>query len=157
MAKNNDDAITASLRIISYRPRSEGELRKKLLEKGFDDAVISPAIEQLTRGGYIDDEKYAVAMAESRTRNKGWGPAKIAADLANRSIDRAVIKRTVEPLGAIEEETARAALGRWARKNGLRPPLKGKSFQRAARHLKARGFSFGAIMKVIEGFSLTDE
>lgn len=152
MVAQDEDAITASLRLISYRPRSESELRKRLLEKGFGAADISAAVEHLAGSGYIDDERYAASLAESRTRNKGWGPARIAADLARRGISRETIARAVAPASTAEEETARAALERWARKAGALPPLKDRLYDKAARHLKARGFSIGVIMKVIKGF-----
>lgn len=155
--RRGEDAITASLRIISYRPRSEAELRKKLLEKGFDAADISDAVDYLAGAGYIDDDKYAAALAESRTRNKGWGPAKIAADLARKGISKDAIARAIEPLGPGEEETAASALSKWARKNGVTPPLKDRLYEKAARHLKARGFSTGVIIRVIKGFSAPDE
>ena len=157
MERQGDDAITEALRIISYRSRSESELRTRLLEKGFEPADISVAVEYLAAKGYIDDEKYAAALAESRTRNKGWGPAKIAADLARKGIGKETIASALAPLSMVEEATARAALEKWARKSGARPPLKDKLYERAARHLKARGFSTGVIMKVIRGFCPTDE
>src|SRR4030065_224759 len=102
MDRRNDDAITASLRIISYRPRSESELKKKLLEKGFDPADISVAVEYLAGSGYIDDERYAMDLSQSRTRNKGWGPAKIAADLARKGIPQETIASALAPLSMVE-------------------------------------------------------
>lgn len=155
MDRRNDDAITASLRIISYRPRSESELRGKLMEKGFEPADISVAIEYLAGSGYIDDERYAMDLSQSRTRNKGWGPSKIAADLARRGICKEAIAKALLPLATAEEETARAALEKWARKTGARPPLKDSLYEKAARHLKARGFHTGVIIKVIKGFRPT--
>jgi len=157
MARKDEDAITASLRIISYRPRSESELRGKLIEKGFGDADIAAAVEYLTGAGYIDDEKYANDLSQSRVRNKGWGPAKIAADLARKGVPREAAAKALAPVVAIEEETARAALEKWARKRGSSPPLGDVAREKAARHLKARGFSFGVIIKAIKGFRPGDE
>ena len=157
MERQEDDAIAAALRIISYRSRSGSELRARLLEKGFEPADISVAVEYLAGSGYIDDEKYAMDLSQSRTRNKGWGPAKIAADLARKGIGKETIASALAPLSMVEEATAKAALEKWARKCGARPPLKDKLYERAARHLKARGFSTGVIIKVIHGFCPTDE
>jgi len=156
MATGGDDAITASLRIISYRPRSVRELTEKLKEKGFAPGDIVAAIEHLTELGYLDDDRYAASLAESRTRNKGWGPAKIAADLARRGLGKEAIERAIAPLGPLEQDTARTALEKWGRKSGAVPPLKGKSYEKAARHLKARGFSAPVIMAAIKGYGLDD-
>ncbi|MDP2690465.1 MAG: regulatory protein RecX [Deltaproteobacteria bacterium] len=157
MAEKNGDAITAALRLLSYRPRSERELGERLAEKGFSEEETASALGYLTGAGYIDDKRFAVSLAESRVRNKGWGPAKIAADLAKKGISRETIKTALADIAPAEEDAARAALAKWARKNEAAAPIAGKVFERAFRHLKARGFGPAVIMKVLGSTGAVDE
>lgn len=157
MAEKNVDALTAALRLLSYRPRSERELGERLRQKGFSEEETASALGYLTGAGYIDDKRFAVSLAESRVRNKGWGPAKIAADLAKKGISRETIKTALADIAPAEEDAARAALAKWGRKNGAAAPIAGKVFERAFRHLKARGFGPAVIMKVLGSTGAVDE
>ncbi|MFQ5735748.1 MAG: regulatory protein RecX [Thermodesulfobacteriota bacterium] len=143
------DVIDAALRLLSYRPRSAHELTRRLADKGFEAPEIKGAVGYLTDAGYLDDERYAASLADSRVRNKGWGPSKISADLAAKGIPKEIIKKTMARIGPAEEGTARAAFARWARRNRVVDRPEGKVFEKVFRHLKARGFCTSAIMKAL--------
>ncbi|HBG45499.1 MAG TPA: hypothetical protein DDW94_00755 [Deltaproteobacteria bacterium] len=151
--KNGISAKGAAMRLLSIRPRSVREMETKLKEK-FDTDEAGEAVQYLIELGYLDDEKFARGLAESRARHKAWGPARIARELSLKGIEEGIIKLVLIE-SAPEEEGANDALKRWLKRNSS---VKGpKARERAFRHLLARGFSTGAIMKVLGGLSVDDE
>lgn len=150
MSKKPTDALGAALRLISYRERTTSELSGRLEDKGYTATEIADAIERLHTLGYLDDGRFARMLADSRIRNKHWGPARIRADLVRKGVPSEI---TGEVISAIdpdsESETAAAALARWLKRNNAAPPLDQKSFARAYRHLSALGFSAAAVMRTL--------
>lgn len=143
----NKDALGAAMRLLAVRQRSVFELTGKLREKGFEEPDVSSAIDRLLKAGYLDDAEFARSLARSRARNKAWGPAKIAHDLATRGIARETVKEAVALACPAEEELASAALQRWRRTHR---GLSGRQEkEKAFRHLSSRGFSPSAIWKAI--------
>lgn len=150
--KPRGDALTAALRLLSYRERSVSELAGRLRDKGFGDDDISEAVDRLGELGYLDDERYARGLVDSRIRNKHWGPAKITADLYKRGVPGDVARRVMAGIDrATEEETASRAMARWLKKNALARPLDRKSWERACRYLSSLGFSSGVVRDTAGG------
>jgi regulatory protein len=144
------DPLKTAFNLLSYRPRSVHEMRLKLESKGFVSVEVSSTIERLIRTDYLNDEKFAELLAESKTRNKLWGRRKIASELNRRGLSKTVIEDTLQRIDtSAEAETARSALKRWSRRTGLSAPLGKKEVQKAYRHLKARGFSTSMIMPLL--------
>lgn len=142
------EAVQAAFKLLSVRQRSVRELEKKLLQKGFEAAGVEGAVEYLLQAGLLDDERFARSLAESRSRHKAWGPARIARDLASRGIDESIIKSALAGC-APEEDSAIEACRRWLKRNSReRGP---RAREKAFRHLKARGFSTAAVMKALGG------
>jgi regulatory protein len=129
-------------------------MRLKLEAKGFEE--VSSTIERLVRADYLNDEKFATLLVESRVRSKLWGRRKIASELKRRGLSSAVIDGSLKMIDTrAEAETAGNALKRWSRRTGLSAPLDKKGVQKAYRHLKARGFSTSIIMPLLR--SMEDE
>src|SRR5574340_1235861 len=60
-------AYQQALRFISYRPRSEMEIRKKLVEKGTDEKVIEVVSTRLKNAELMGDEQFARTWVENRS------------------------------------------------------------------------------------------
>lgn len=56
----------AAIRFLGYRPRSESELRGRLLRRGFGLNVIDPVIARLSEQGLVDDSTFAQFWTENR-------------------------------------------------------------------------------------------
>ncbi|MBE9529065.1 MAG: regulatory protein RecX [Proteobacteria bacterium] len=145
------DPLTLALRFLSYRERTEYEMREKLQAKGaYSKEIVEETIEYLTEADYLNDRRFAAALAGSRIRNKAWGRYKISIDLKKRRIADEIIKEVVAGIDdTAEKETAEAAIEKWFRKSGNTSPLSQKEYQRAFRHLASRGFSTAIAIKVL--------
>lgn len=141
----------SALRLLSYRERTVKELKGRLLEKGFFEDEIGEVIAHLTDAGYLNDERYARSLVESRIRNKRWGRVRIRADLQKRGVPEDLIKAVLSELDeTTETDTAREAYKKWLRKSSAELPLDRKTFARAFRHLAALGFSQSVIITILE-------
>jgi regulatory protein len=153
------DPLALALRFLSYRERTEHEMREKLQAKGaYSKEIVEETIEYLTEADYLNDSRFASTLAESRIRNKAWGRYKISIDLKKRKIADEIVKEIV---AAIDDEaeikTAGAAIEKWFRKSGCTSPLSQKEYERAFRHLASRGFSTAIAIKVLGCHRKTDD
>jgi len=59
-------AYERALNFLSYRPRSEAEVRRNLYKKDVEDEVVEVVVERLTRAGLVDDREFARYWVENR-------------------------------------------------------------------------------------------
>jgi regulatory protein len=83
-----EDAYELALRALSYKERTESELRGWLAERGVAEAELEEVIALLTEVGAIDDAGFARRYAEDKRQLAGWGPERIAKALEGRGVDR---------------------------------------------------------------------
>ena len=62
-----------ALRYLLYRGRSVEEVRSKLAQKGFDDAVIKKVVDRFIDLGYLNDKNFAGQWAKSLAVSRLWG------------------------------------------------------------------------------------
>ncbi len=135
-------------RLLSLRPHSEKELKKKLREKGFSAAVISETLAVLRKLNYLDDESFARRWATSLAANKLWGNKKIIFSLWEKGIDAALIEQALQDARKdIPEEAAIESLIR--KKTAAKRPdfIDNKEKQRIFKSLLGRGFPAGLILR----------
>ena len=91
------DGVSAELvamRALSRREHSAGELRRKLLDKGFEESVVSAVLSDLRRAGYQDDRRFAEGMVRYRMA-RGTGPLKLRHELRQKGVDETLIDELV--------------------------------------------------------------
>lgn len=149
-------ARRAALDYIAHQPRTEGEVRRRLRQRGYPEAATEEAVARMRELGYLDDAAYARAYARSRLAGRGHGPQRILSDLLRRGVERATIEAVLEEL--VEEDDLREAAlehgrKRWARLAGEPDPQKRR--RRLAGFLARRGYGYDLIREVTE--TLEDE
>jgi regulatory protein len=110
------DCYLAAMRILRYRFNSEGELRRKLARKKFEQEEIDSTIAQLQREKWLDDERFAGAFVRTRA-NKRHGRGRILRELHATGVARETAGKAVaDNLDAERErEALRELLARRAR------------------------------------------
>jgi regulatory protein len=138
-------AHESALLLLSYRQRSESELRQRLQRKGLPEDAVSHAIERLQRSGLIDDAGFARAWVEGRG---GMGGRRLQAELRRKGVAADVVQ---EAVGAgVEDEDERALAVARVRARSLRA-LEYQDFRRRlSGFLQRRGFGYGAIAKAVQ-------
>jgi regulatory protein len=91
-----DDPYDLALKALSYKERTESELRAWLAEREVAEAEIEEVIALLTEAGAINDASFARRYAEDKRALAGWGPDRIAASLEGRGVARVHIEAALE-------------------------------------------------------------
>lgn len=137
-------ALGRALNLISYRQRTESELRRRLSEKAAPD-VVDMVVERLKEQGLVDDAKYAREWSDSRSRRSPRSSRMIVRELVGKGVAPSLAESSVEALD--DEDTARAAASRFARRladadyEGFHRRLWG--------HLQRRGYGASVSRRVI--------
>lgn len=136
-----------ALRLLAVRDRSRGELAARLKSR-FSEQIAERVVADLAAAGYLDDPGLARRLAERFAGERGYGPARIRAELRRRGLSAADAEAAVGPDDpeAIRDR-ARAAARRWLR--GRPEPLDARDARRLAGHLERRGFPAEAIRAIV--------
>ncbi len=87
-------ATAAALRFISYRPRTESEVRARL-RRHYPPQIIDTVVQSLVDRSLIDDSRYAQSWADSRYRLKPRSADAIRRELATKGIPRSQAEEAV--------------------------------------------------------------
>ncbi len=79
-------ALADAYRLLGHRPRSQAELRRRLLDKGHSEREVAQALDRLATDGFLDDAAFARAFAADKRRLSGWGSERIARALAEAGV-----------------------------------------------------------------------
>lgn len=145
-----------ALRLISFRPRSIDELRRRLKLKRHSDATIEEVIESFKKQGLLDDEKFARLFAHSRVYSRPSGKRQLEFDLKRKGLSDSLVAETLKSLGDYDEKKAARDLiyDRFHKMTGV---SKEKKKARLFGFLKRRGFSDGAIFGALSELFKEDE
>jgi regulatory protein len=86
------EAYELALKALSYKERTESELREWLAERDVAEAEIEEMIVLLVEAGAVDDAGYARRYAEDKRQLAGWGPDRIARALEGRGMARELVE-----------------------------------------------------------------
>jgi len=86
----------AALRFLEVRPRSVGEVRRRLTRAGYRSELVEQAIARLIDLGILDDEAFARAWVESRDRAWPRGERALRAELFRKGVPSETIAATLE-------------------------------------------------------------
>ena len=79
-------AKEAALRYLGNQDRTVYQVRRKLGERGFEQAVIESALADLRRARLLDDRAFARRWIESRMANRPAGELRFEQDLNSRGV-----------------------------------------------------------------------
>jgi len=151
------DRITEyAYRLLSAKPRSETELRDRLIQKQWADTetmldAVEQVISRLKDLRYIDDGLFAYNFVKSRVTVRPLGKARVARDLARRKVSG---ETADEALNLVFDDATQESLIDKAIERRLR--LKGKPESRQDTkklfdHLMRLGFSYDLISAKLRG------
>lgn len=75
-----------ALRLLSYRSRSENEVRRKLTELGFSEAVIDATIARLKENRLLGDDQFAKEWIENRSTFRPRSKRMLAMELRQKGL-----------------------------------------------------------------------
>lgn len=143
---SRERAMQQALLFLSYRARSENEIRKNLSKHEIPDAVIEETIERLRREGFADDKKFASAWVENRSTFRPRGRRALALELRQKGIDDLTIESALE--GIDDEALAYEAGQKKARKLKVQEWTEFR--KKMSEFLARRGFSYSVIAPIVK-------
>jgi regulatory protein len=136
--------FNAALRLLSYRPRSEAEIRARLSRR-FKGEIIGRVLLQLKARRMVDDAAFAQFWRENRESFSPRSKRLLKLELKQKGIDHEVVDEVLE--GIDDEENAYRA----AKRRGRTLERDYETFRRKlGAFLGRRGFSYGVIKRTIE-------
>ena len=137
--------FSAATRFLTYRPRSESELRERLYKRGFSEDGIEAAITRLKNQGFVDDVAFARFWKENRDSFSPRSQWLTGLELKKKGVAVDVIDEVVRDTDD-GDSAYRAALGK-----AHRLPLSDyETFRRRlGEFLKRRGFSYDVISRTV--------
>ena len=134
-----------ALSLLDRRDYSRAELRRKLAEKGFDDAASERAVERLAELGFVDDARYAPIVVRHYAA-KGYGAQRIRAELQRRGVSKELWDEAMEELPPQEGTLDRLLR---ARLRGADPGDRA-ALKKATDALCRKGFGWDEISAAVE-------
>jgi regulatory protein len=137
--------LNAATHYLGYRPRSEAEVRQRLLKRGFASDTTGKALARLKEQGLIDDAAFARFWKDNRESFSPRSRRLTGLELRRKGLSSDVIESVV---GEIDESDSayRAALSK-----ARRLPLSDYQLfrRRLGEYLKRRGFDYEVINETV--------
>jgi regulatory protein len=141
-------ARAAALDALARRDYASEDLRRKLLEKGYDVAVVAPLLDALRAEKLLDDRRYAENFLAYHAA-RGQGPLRVRAELRRHGLEGILVEECLDAFPDWIGQLRKAQ----QKKFGAKPPSNYADKQRQARFLGYRGFTSAQIRTAL-GFDI---
>ncbi|NHN28306.1 recombinase RecX [Paenibacillus sp. S3N08] len=153
-AQDRQQAYLDAIRLLSFRLRSEYELKVRLKQKNYEPPTIEDTIDRLRREQYIDDSLFAEQLTEQRIHSHKKGRNWIKQELQQKGLRKEHITKALEQIDEVTEYTNAFTLIHKKYGASLSPDTDVRNIQRKAISLlQRRGYSFSVVSRVMRKFS----
>lgn len=154
-------AKTTALRFLSYRPRTEREVRDKLREKEFPENEITAAIADLKKSGLLNDAEFARMYIQNVLAARPVGKTVLRQKMLLLGLDRttaeAALEGTFKDLNQ-EEVAMEAAVKFVSRVRNMRTTVDRRKLRgRVTSFLARRGFPWDVVNTVVRRLLTADQ
>ncbi|MQF70154.1 regulatory protein RecX [SAR202 cluster bacterium AD-804-J14_MRT_500m] len=139
----NRNPIDVAFRFLTYRPRSESEVRRRL-SRQFTMMQVDETIDKLQERGILDDSAFANFWCSNREQHRPRSKMMLNQELRSFGVSGTIAK---EALNMIDDETSALNAGRrYGRR--LSTADQQSFYKKMMNHLHRRGFGFLLTQKV---------
>lgn len=132
-------AYARALHYLSYRLRSESEVRERLKRDEWPESVIERVVERLRASGLTNDAGFAQAYVADRSRSRPRGARALQYELKNKGLDRETIQAAMPDAQSEIELAMTAAQSRMRQVQNLDER---ERREKLLGFLQRRGFNF---------------
>lgn len=140
-------------RLLTYRGRSEKEMRDRMALKGFDEHTIAAVIARLFSQGFLDDRRLAASLKRYAGETRHLGVGGTRQFLRQRGIPDEIIAETLTDID--EADLARKIIEK--KMAVLRQYPQEKILRRLYGLLSRRGYSAETIRRALSTLTLTED
>ena len=102
--------VAKATRLINHRPRSEGELRQRLLEAEFAPELVEEVISRCLSNGMLDDAQFAREWVRQRSQHNKKSVSVLRRELQQKGINGAVAEEALATVDEDDQERIMKAL-----------------------------------------------
>lgn len=96
---SRQEALSRAMRYCAWQERCVNDVRRKLMEWGFNGKNdIEQIINELKKENFIDEQRFAKSFARGKLNQNHWGQKKIREALKEKSVDEQLIEEAIEEL-----------------------------------------------------------
>ncbi len=146
--KNKDDgerALQQALLFLSYRARSEKEIKQNLLKHEYSETIIEQTIERLRESKLANDNQFAKTWVENRNTFRPRSKRVLTMELRQKGLDEETVKTAVADVdeNALAYESAKKRASRFK-------SLEWSEFRKKlSDYLARRGFPYSVVSSVV--------
>ncbi len=138
--------LNAAAHYLSYRPRSESELKERLHQRGFDSNSVEAVLTKLKEQGLVDDMAFAQFWKDNRESFNPRSQWLTKLELRRKGVASAIIDQVVNVIddgdSAYRAAQSKARSLLWCDYQGF--------CRRLGEYLKRRGFGYRVIIHTVE-------
>lgn len=143
---------TAYLKIqnwCAYQERSQNETRYKLLEYGLNLEEADQIISKLIGENFLNEERFAIALAVGKFRIKHWGKNKIKLELKKHKVSDYCINKALKSIDAEDyEKTLQTQVEK--KLSTLTAGDRKKQYYTTLKYLVSRGFESDLVTEYLD-------
>lgn len=140
-----DAALHRADHFLGYKPRTSGEVARKLHMLKYNDQIVEEVIRKLTEQNLLDDKRFATQWVEERSNFKPKGRKLLEIELNQKKVDPEIISEAL--MNIDYESLALKAANEFAQKMHEADWIKFK--QRIFSFLIRRGFEYSDIAPIV--------
>lgn len=149
-------AFNRALHYLGFRMRSEFEVKKKLLDTGYGEAIVLEAIVKLKNLGFLNDETFSEALLQTQKRSSSKGPRAIQQELQRKGIGKELQEKVLDTYSEDEQiKIATKLAEKAANSNSSIAPVQLK--QKIQNALLRKGYSFDIIKQALDNIDFDRE
>lgn len=138
------DCLDAAYYYLSYRPRSEGEIRQWLHKRGFPSELTEKTIARLREQKLSDDLAFAQFWKDNRLSFRPKSKRLIERELGDKRVDAEIVAQVTQDIDD-EEIAHKLGSSRLASLAHLDYP---NFYRRLSSYLAYRGFNYQVIKRI---------
>jgi len=144
----DNKAYAKALKLLSLRPHSSFELRRKLKKK-FPAAVAARVAHRLKNEGYLNDLKFTRLFIKERLRFRPRAMAIIKQELSQRGVVKEIIEKASRELFDENKETENALKLAQKKARSIKTADWQNFFKKVAGYLARKGYPYSMIRQVV--------
>jgi len=141
-----------AIRLLARREYARAELAERLKARGAPRDEIDRILDELERGGYLSDARFAQAVVAQKAGR--YGKRAIAHELRQKHVAPAAAQDALAALAQVDELAEATAL--WQRRFGVAPQNQ-REKARQVRFLLSRGYGMSVALKVLRAADSIDD
>lgn len=142
---SQERALQQALLFLSYRVRSEKEIRQNLQKHEFPEEVIETTLEKLRASNLANDPEFARVWVENRNIFRPRSRRAVTMELRQKGLDDETVQAAVSNM----DEDALAYESALKRANRLKGQEWGEFRKKLSEYLARRGFPYSVIAPVV--------